>query len=91
MKEFAIVKSLGFDGFLVLLVFADELLGVLLFHLLHSFGVPTILGLESLGMFLIHRFPGLMVMPRTPIRSGEVSDESAEEGGTVDASLLPPG
>ncbi|KAL4243923.1 acetolactate synthase small subunit family protein [Abortiporus biennis] len=33
---------------------------------------------------------GLMVMPRTPIRSEEV-DEAIEEGGTVDASLLPPG
>ncbi|OJT15901.1 Acetolactate synthase small subunit, mitochondrial [Trametes pubescens] len=33
---------------------------------------------------------GLMVMPRTPIRNSEDVDES-EEGGEVDASLLPPG
>ncbi|KAI0823335.1 acetolactate synthase [Trametes gibbosa] len=33
---------------------------------------------------------GLMVMPRTPIRNSEELDES-EEGGAVDASLLPPG
>ncbi|KAI0675087.1 acetolactate synthase [Trametes maxima] len=33
---------------------------------------------------------GLMVMPRTPIKYTEESDE-LEEGGTVDASLLPPG
>lgn len=32
-----------------------------------------------------------MVMPRTPIRSGEDADDAAEEGGVVDASLLPPG
>ncbi|KIK98558.1 hypothetical protein PAXRUDRAFT_823724 [Paxillus rubicundulus Ve08.2h10] len=35
---------------------------------------------------------GLMAMPRTPIaRSPEDSDDISEEGGTVDASLLPPG
>jgi len=33
---------------------------------------------------------GLMVMPRTPIRSEDLDDYS-EEGGFVDASLLPPG
>ncbi|KAF8837305.1 acetolactate synthase [Paxillus ammoniavirescens] len=35
---------------------------------------------------------GLMAMPRTPIaRSPEDSDDISEEGGAVDASLLPPG
>ncbi|KAF9233510.1 small subunit of acetolactate synthase-domain-containing protein [Melanogaster broomeanus] len=35
---------------------------------------------------------GLMAMPRTPIaRSPEDSDDITEEGGPVDASLLPPG
>lgn len=31
-------------------------------------------------------------MPRTPIaRSGDDADDATEEGGAVDASLLPPG
>ncbi|KAG6370966.1 small subunit of acetolactate synthase-domain-containing protein [Boletus reticuloceps] len=35
---------------------------------------------------------GLMAMPRTPIaRSGDDKDDISEEGGAVDASLLPPG
>ncbi|KAH7888304.1 small subunit of acetolactate synthase-domain-containing protein [Phlebopus sp. FC_14] len=35
---------------------------------------------------------GLMAMPRTPIaRSSDDSDDLADEGGAVDASLLPPG
>ncbi|KAI0329226.1 acetolactate synthase [Cubamyces sp. BRFM 1775] len=33
---------------------------------------------------------GLMVMPRTPIKNTEAEEES-DEGGAVDASLLPPG
>ena len=33
---------------------------------------------------------GLMVMPRTPFKHTEEADE-ADEGGSVDASLLPPG
>ena len=37
-------------------------------------------------------FVGLMAMPRTPIaRSGDDADDVSEEGGAVDASLLPPG
>ncbi|KAI0071919.1 acetolactate synthase [Panus rudis PR-1116 ss-1] len=34
---------------------------------------------------------GLMVMPRTPLRSPEDSDDFAEEEQNVDASMLPPG
>lgn len=35
---------------------------------------------------------GLMAMPRTPIaRSGDNADDISEEGGAVDATLLPPG
>ena len=36
---------------------------------------------------------GLMAMPRSPIKSGEDAEsaEIDEEGGSVDASLLPPG
>jgi len=38
------------------------------------------------------RFQGLMAMPRTPIaRSRDDADDISEEGGGVDASLLPPG
>ncbi len=35
-------------------------------------------------------FVGLMVMPRTPIKQTD-ADEAEEQGGAVDASLLPPG
>ena len=35
-------------------------------------------------------YVGLMVMPRTPIKHSEEGDVE-EEGGAVDASLLPPG
>ncbi|KAI0768400.1 small subunit of acetolactate synthase-domain-containing protein [Irpex lacteus] len=34
---------------------------------------------------------GLMAMPRSPFKVPEDSDEASEEGGVVDASLLPPG
>jgi len=34
---------------------------------------------------------GLMVMPRTPIRSSDEQKESAEDEGEVDMSMLPPG
>ncbi|THH00797.1 hypothetical protein EW026_g1789 [Hermanssonia centrifuga] len=34
---------------------------------------------------------GLMAMPRTPFKYAEDGDEILEEGGAVDASLLPPG
>ncbi|KAF9484490.1 acetolactate synthase [Pholiota conissans] len=34
---------------------------------------------------------GLMAMPRTPIKTGEEEHVQADEGGSVDASLLPPG
>ncbi|KAI0036872.1 acetolactate synthase [Vararia minispora EC-137] len=34
---------------------------------------------------------GLMAMPRTPIASAAEEEAAAEEGGPVDASLLPPG
>ncbi|PSR71766.1 hypothetical protein PHLCEN_2v12370 [Hermanssonia centrifuga] len=34
---------------------------------------------------------GLMAMPRTPFKYAEDGDEVLEEGGAVDASLLPPG
>lgn len=32
-----------------------------------------------------------MVMPRTPIRSDDDANDSNEDAGVVDASLLPPG
>ena len=34
---------------------------------------------------------GLMVMPRTPLRNLEGTDEPTAEDQVVDASLLPPG
>jgi len=34
---------------------------------------------------------GLMVMPRTPIAASPDDDAASDEGGSVDASLLPPG
>ena len=49
------------------------------------------LDLVLLCAFLLTGSVGLMVMPRTPIRSGEEAEEASEEGGVVDASLLPPG
>lgn len=32
-----------------------------------------------------------MAMPRSPFKTPEDYDEASEEGGVVDASLLPPG
>lgn len=34
---------------------------------------------------------GLMAMPRSPFKVPEDAEEASEEGGVVDASLLPPG
>lgn len=34
---------------------------------------------------------GLMVMPRTPLRNPEESDDVTADDQAVDASLLPPG
>lgn len=36
-------------------------------------------------------FLGLMVMPRTPISANATNEEASGEGGSVDATLLPPG
>lgn len=52
-------------------------------------GMWRYVSVASLVVFIFRT--GLMAMPRTPFKSAEEAEAAAEEGGTVDASLLPPG